>query len=213
MMRHRDEISLGFTRELFPEGTHMCLLFDDDERRRKLISQYVEAGLSRGEYVGYFSDEEVLDDAESWLTRMGIDVPPHADLANLAVFSAPEVYCGSGKFVPEEMLETIRRTYLDAVTSGHPGARISGEMSWACRSVPGSERLCEYESLINRVVETHPVTAVCQYDTNLFDGATIAEILKVHPMLIVGEQIVRNPYYIKTEEYIAQQTVATADGG
>jgi hypothetical protein len=60
----------------------------------------------------------------------------------------------------------------------------------------------EYEALVNEVVITHPVTAVCQYDANKFSGSTILDVLKVHPMMIVHGQIVRNPYYIKPQDFL-----------
>jgi hypothetical protein len=40
-----------------------------------------------------------------------------------------------------------------------------------------------------------PVTAICQYDTRLFDGETLYRLLTVHPMMIVRGRVVRNPYY------------------
>ena len=67
---------------------------------------------------------------------------------------------------------------------------------------PGSDRLMEYEALVNNVLKTHPITAVCQYDANRFSGATIVDVLKVHPMMIVRGQIVRNPYYMKPEDFL-----------
>jgi hypothetical protein len=82
-------------------------------------------------------------------------------------------------------------------------------MGWALKNMPGSDRLMEYESLVNRVVVTHPVTAVCQYDANRFDGATILKCLEVHPYMIVHGLVVHNPYYITPEEYFGsvQQVV------
>jgi hypothetical protein len=30
-------VAMGFTEETFPQGTHMCLIYDDDNERRGLI--------------------------------------------------------------------------------------------------------------------------------------------------------------------------------
>ena len=54
------------------------------------------------------------------------------------------------------------------------------------QSVPGGDRLLEYESRVSMLLRDHPVTAVCQYDANEFDGATIIDVLKVHPQMIIG---------------------------
>ena len=61
----------------------------------------------------------------------------------------------------------------------------------------------EYEARINLLVREVPSTIICQYDARLFDGATLYGILSVHPMMIVHGQVVRNPYYIEPEVFLA----------
>ena len=100
------------------------------------------------------------------------------------------------------MLETLRNYYSSCIEDGIIGARVSGEMTWALKGLPGSEKLMEYEAQVNNVLVTHPVTAICQYDANQFDGGTIIDVLNVHPMMIVRGQIVRNPYYMKPEDFL-----------
>jgi hypothetical protein len=78
-------------------------------------------------------------------------------------------------------------------------------MSWALRGIPGSERLIEYEALVNDVLVTHPVTAICQYDATRFDGASIFDVLKVHPMMVVHGLVVKNPYYVKPQESLVSR--------
>ena len=77
-------------------------------------------------------------------------------------------------------------------------------MSWALRGIPGSEGLIEYEALINTISQTQPVTPICQYDARRFDGATLLNVLRVHPLMIVQGRIVHNPYYITPEEFFAR---------
>jgi hypothetical protein len=90
-----------------------------------------------------------------------------------------------------------------SVAHDYPAVRATGETSWAVRGIPGSDRLLEYEARLNDALETVPVTAVCQYDVNLFDGATILDILKVHPIMISRGQLVRNPFYIRPDEFLS----------
>lgn len=55
------------------------------------------------------------------------------------------------------------------------------------------------------LLRDHPITTVCQYDANSFDGATIMEVLKVHPKMIVNGAVINNPFFIEPEDYLAQQ--------
>lgn len=190
--------SMGFTKELYPAGTHMCLIYSHEDERRKIIGKYLESGIIGNEKVSYFADTMQPGEVRQWLLDMEIELP--ADDA-FSILSAENTYCPDGNFVPEKMLDTLRAFYVQAKNAGYTNSRVSGEMSWALRGIPGSDRLMEYEALVNEVLVTHPVTAVCQYDASRFTGSTILNVLKVHPMMIVRGQIVRNPYYMKPQDF------------
>ncbi|MDH5474297.1 MAG: MEDS domain-containing protein [Cyclobacteriaceae bacterium] len=198
MCKERCEINLGFTSEKFKEGTHMCFIYSDEEERKSVITKFIEAGVKAGEQVSYIAYDMEKEEMIDWLKTAGVSISEK----DITLTSTKETYCPTGAFVPEEMLETLRGLYNSSKRNKYKSARVSGEMIWALDGIPGSERLMEYESLINRVVETHPITAICQYDANKFDGATILNCLKVHPYMIVKSQIIKNPYYMTPEEYL-----------
>jgi len=202
------EVSMGFTRDLYPAGTHMCLIYSDDQERRKLISKFLKSGLSAGEKVAYFADTMTPEEVQNWFVNMGVNIPHNGNTEQFSIQAALNTYCPNGKFVPGDMLDTLRAYYQQAIKEEYSGVRVSGEMSWALKGIPGSERLMEYEAMVNDVLVTHPITAICQYDANCFDGATILDVLRVHPMMIVQEQIVRNYYYMKPEDFINDYTGA-----
>jgi len=60
----KQNIDLGFVPQNFLEGTHMCLIYKDDEERENVISQYLIRGLLNNEKVSYFafkaSKEEII---------------------------------------------------------------------------------------------------------------------------------------------------------
>ncbi|MDI6740843.1 MAG: MEDS domain-containing protein [Candidatus Edwardsbacteria bacterium] len=197
--QQRRVASMGFTEERFPAGTHMCLIYDDENERRKLIAKYLDAGLREREKVAYFVDTMPVDEVRDWLAGMGVKMPKEDQLT---LASAEKTYCPNGKFVPDEMMDGLRVLHQGSLDEGYSGARASGEMTWALRGIPGSERLIEYENLLNIVFETSPIVGLCQYDARRFSGALIFDILKVHPMMIVHGQVVKNPYYMRPEEFL-----------
>lgn len=198
-MNQDNLIPMGFTQTAFPAGTHMCLIYSDESERRKTIGKFLESGLLTGEKVAYFADTMKPEEVREWLENMGIALP-EAD--GFAIADAGHTYCSCGEFVPANMLDTLRAFHGQAKQQGYPNARVSGEMSWALKGIPGSDRLMEYEALVNEVMVTHPVTAICQYDANRFTGATILDVLKVHPMMVVQGQVVQNPFYMKPQDFL-----------
>ena len=205
MSTNQTTVNMGFTDEQFPAGTHMCLVYSNEEERKMIISKYLEAGNLSGEKVAYFADEMSPEEVKKWLEEMGIHMPPKDKKDSFGVTSTTETYHPDGIFNPDEMLNNLKVFYDTAEEAGYPASRLSGEMSWALKGIPGSDRLMEYEARVNDLLVEYPVTAICQYDANKFDGATLFECLKVHPYMIVKGQIVRNPYYMKTEDYLKEK--------
>jgi hypothetical protein len=192
-------ISVGFSRERFHEGAHMCLVFRDESERREIVSKFVQSGLLEGERVLYFADIVEPREVVDWLGTLDVDVSPALASQAFSVDAAAETYCPDGTFDPDRMCGKLKDAYSTAKTEGYPMARVTGEMSWALRGYPGSERLMEYEARINKVVQTHPITAMCQYDANKFDGDLIFKALQVHPYMVMNAQLVKNPYYVGAE--------------
>ncbi|MBP7686618.1 MAG: MEDS domain-containing protein [Thermoflexales bacterium] len=197
-------INLGFTEETFPDCQHVCLIYDNEEQRRRIVSKYLAAGLKQGELVRYFADTTSPQAIRAWLTALGIDLETFEKAGAFGIAQAESAYCPSGRFVPPEVIENMMARYSMAHNAGYTGSRVTGEMTWALRNLPGADRLLEYETRINLITETFPHIGMCQYDARLFDGATLFKVLQVHPYMVAQGQIVRNPFYIQPAEFLAK---------
>ena len=61
-----------------------------------------------------------------------------------------------------------------------------------------------FEAHLEQLIRTHPHTACCHYDARKFDGATLMDVLSIHPVMIVRGQLVQNPYYVKPEIFMEE---------
>jgi len=189
----------------FPESCHVCLIYESEEQRQKIIAEYIAVGLRQGEVVRYFTDETSHETVRSWLSESGVELSEAEKTGSFAISKAEKAYCPDGKFEPQKMIDRSVNRYDQAEKAGYSGSRACGEMSWALRDIPGANHLLEYEVLLNTVTSTFPHSGMCQYDARLFDGATLFKILQVHPYMIAQGQIVRNPFYIRPEEFQSEQ--------
>lgn len=201
MNGQEQEANMGFTQEVIPDCHHLCLIYDDEEQRRNIVAQYLAAGLRRGEIVRYFADTTAPEEIRGWLLAQGLEL---REDGSFGIAPAESAYCPSGRFEPQDVLDNMVARYAMAKQAGYSGSRACGEMTWVLRGISGSERLLEYEVGINMIHETFPYVGMCQYNARLFDGAMLFQILQVHPYMIALGQIVRNPYYIKPEEFLAK---------
>jgi hypothetical protein len=201
MKESRKKVPTGLTQVQFPESCHVCLIYENEEQRQKIVSEYIAIGLERGEIVRYFTDQTSPETVRSWLKKQGIEISEAEEKGDLGFAKAEKAYCPDGQFEPEAMINRTMNRYEESKNAGYKGSRACGEMSWALKGIPGSDRLLEYEVLLNNVSNSFPHSGMCQYDARLFDGATLFKILQIHPYIIAQGQLVQNPYYISYDYY------------
>lgn len=190
----QDGTGVGVFRQLFSDAefaTHVCLLYSCESQRRISVSSYVQSALARGDRFLYVVDGEPRS-VLGWLNHACASqgVP-----SGFGIENADRVYCPCGEFVPDAMINQLEGVYDGSLKDGYPGFSGTGEMSWSVRDIPGSERLIEYESGLNRLVTGRKITLLCQYDLNRFDGGLMLDVLKIHPLVLINGQVVRNPLF------------------
>lgn len=205
---------MGFTGGKFVEGHHIIYLYNDDRERRRTMARYLRQGWIDHEKLLYLVDDISPDEMRKELAALGVDVGERQD--DFDVTRGHHTLCPDHYFTSEFMLGVVGDYYRNAIRDGYTGARGAGEMSWALiegrATVPD---LLQYEAKLNRVLEDHPLTTVCQYDARRFDGGLVMDMLSVHPMMIVRGQLVKNPSYVHPEIFLkeyAQRLDREAEG-
>ncbi|MBI4806757.1 MAG: MEDS domain-containing protein [Desulfovibrio sp.] len=204
-MSDRLKISLGFTGQQFEPGVHICQIFSEDNERQDALLQFILSGLQAGERVSCFSEKATEEALDEYLSNFGISYSKVRESGSLTLSGTRQVYYQDDRFDPERMLGLLRTFYEDATGTGYRAARVIGEMTPEVQHLPGGSRLLEYESRVSMLLRQYPVTAVCQYDARSFDGATIMDVLKVHPYMIVRNSVVHNPFFIAPEQYLQSE--------
>lgn len=204
MSDHESTASVGFMAEQFPFGFHMCYIYNDESERKQVVAKFLESGVMEGARAIYVADKATDNDVAGYLEEIGIDLPKVTRDDQLLTLCARNFYCPGDLFSPEQALDNVRAVKEESQAAGFPSIRFASEMDWALNGRPGSEKIIEYEVRLNIARRTYRSIGMCQYDARRFDGATLFDILRVHPMMIVRGQIVHNPYYIEPEEFLKE---------
>jgi len=79
-------------------------------------------------------------------------------------------------------------------------------MEWALDNRVGIDRLIEYEAKINFLWHDHKdsVIGVCVYDLTKFGASVIVDVMRTHPMVIIGGILHRNPFYVEPNTFLEQ---------
>lgn len=198
-------VDLGFATIALPAGNHICQIYSDAEERDVCLKRYLLAGLQTGERNACFSDRLSRDEMGNFLGEHGIDMDKAEHAGSLIFAPTRDVYFQDNRFEPERMLGMLTKFHEDSVSGGYTSARVIGEMSPAINRIPGGSRLMEYESRVNMLLRSHPITAVCQYHAPDFSGETLMDVLKVHPMMVIRGNVVMNPFFVTPEKLLNPQ--------
>ena len=189
---------LGLTQEALPAGTHVCQIFNEAEERNEALATFLEAGLRQGERAACILSDR-LDPAmlAACLDKHGLNLDALRADATLRLLGAREFYFREGGFDPEQPLALIRQIHEKARNTGHT-ARVIGEVCAEVGQVEGGRPLVAYERRVGQLVREQGILAVCQYDAADFNGATIMDVLGVHPVMMVRGEVIHNPFFLAT---------------
>ena len=79
---------------------------------------------------------------------------------------------------------------------GFSRVRMMGHMEWALEDRPGVDRIIEYESRVNHLLNRLQQPAICIYDLNRFSGSSVMDIMRTHPYTLVDGVLRENPFYV-----------------
>ena len=181
-------------------GSHLCSIYETEQQHRDLLTPFIRLGLERDEKVIYITDFRTSKTVFDYLRDDGLEVEPYLKNGQLVILTSNETYMRQGIFDPESMIALLRTETERALDEGHSALRVTGEMSWALRGLPGSGRLTEYETKLNDFFPGSKCLALCQYDKGKFNSAILLDVLITHPIAIIGTEVFDNFYYMLPED-------------
>ena len=86
----------------------------------------------------------------------------------------------------------------DDATSGSRFLRIGGEVSWWA-PVASPAELARYEAELNRHIG-EDMAVLCLYDLSRFSAEAVVNAVMTHPVVLVGDRVVANPWYVPPDD-------------
>jgi len=121
--------------------------------------------------------------------------------ANSTCASA-DLHLHGGFFDADRTLALIEDIRERSRQQGFGRIRFVTQMEWALEDRPGVGSLLEYEASANLVPFEDVV--VCVYDLARFSGSVVVDVMRTHPMVIIGGILQENPYYVPPREYLRE---------
>lgn len=68
----------------------------------------------------------------------------------------------------------------------------------------GIGRLLEFEAGLNKVLPRHDMATVCSYDLRRFRSSVVMDILRTHPLVLIGGVLRQNPFYLEPDDLMRE---------
>ena len=116
--------------------------------------------------------------------------------------------CVMATLTRSEQLGQFQAVATTARQTGFPLTQFVTHMEWALENAPGVENLLEYEARANarwmgREGPFNPV--ICVYDLTKFSGAIVVDVMRTHPLVIIGGVLQENPHFLPPDEFLRQR--------
>jgi hypothetical protein len=179
-----------FTAAELQLGDHVCLPFGTDEQLQLHVSGFATAGLTDRQQVMIFTQAGTVADMVGWLRREDRTFAAALETGQLQVHRPDDVHLSGGYFDPQRMMAVFARAADQAHTDGYHGLRVTVDMTWALRDLPGVEQLFDFEAAANGLFIDRPLIGVCAYDRRRFDTGSMERACVAHP-ITPGSSVLR----------------------
>ena len=165
-------------------GVHSCSLYESEAEHQAQVVAFINDGFRKGEKVVYAVDAEIPDRVLGYFSQQGRGVGPFVKSGQLEIHSTSSIYAPSGAFDNAHMIARLKILLDHTLKEGYTGLRATGEMSWALRGWPGSDRLLEYEIKLNSLIAGSKCLALCQYHVPAFKASLLRNIRASHSVVL-----------------------------
>jgi hypothetical protein len=208
-----DQLSLAGTRL---EHFHVCAFFNSRDEEFDILAPFFKEAIEQGEKNLHIINPEHAGDHRERLRQAGIDTHACEACGQLEILPWQQAYLDQdGAFDKDRMLGVVERLTGGVRETGFGRVRVVGDMGWVFAGGPGASDILEYESEVNDVLARNRQPAVCVYDIAKLSGSMMMDLLRTHPLTLIGGVVQENPFYTPPEEMLrelrARRTAASGD--
>ena len=185
---------------------HVCAFVNGPDEEDVVLDPFIREGIERGDRLLYLVDPAESAAPVVRLRHLGYDAGELLEQHRCEVRTWTDTYLRGGSFKQEAMLELLDQVLLGAQS---PRIRMMCDMGWAADEPGVGEHLIEFEARANFIHGRHEHVVICSYDVTKFDGSFIIDILRTHPMVLIGGMVQENPFFVPPSEFLEERGVSS----
>jgi MEDS: MEthanogen/methylotroph, DcmR Sensory domain len=186
------------------EARHVCAFFNSDDEEYRVLLPFIKDGFECGDKAVHVVNPNQHSGHLQRLAAAGIDLAAVRQSGQFELRTNTDTYLRDGRFDQDRMLEVFEQLASGNAKGGFPLSRIVCQMEWAAEGRSHIEDLVEFESRVNHVWRRHDDAVICSYDLAKFGGDIVIDIMRTHPMVIIGGILHQNPFFVPPEEFVPE---------
>ena len=183
---------------------HVCAFFNSDDEEYRVLLPFIKDGFECGDKAVHVVNPDQRHDHLQRLRAAGIDAAAAERNGQFELRINTEAYLRDGRFDQDLMLQVFEQLASGNATGGFPRSRICCRMDWAVENRSHVDDVIEFESRVNDVWRRHDDAVICTYHLGQFGGDAVIDIMRTHPLVIVGGILQQNPFFVPPEEFLLE---------
>jgi hypothetical protein len=201
--QHNTHGTLRLAGSQLASAGHVCAFFNTRDEHYDVLMPFIKEGFAAGDKAFHIGDPTLADDHLRRLTAAGIDVEGALTSGQLEVRPWSEMYLRDGGFYQDAML-ALAQEVLGAGQARRRRIRLVANMEWALSEAPGVEDIVEYEARLNYILPNLDDVVICTYDCSRFRANMMLDIMRTHPLVIIGGTLQNNPFYVPPDQFLQE---------
>jgi hypothetical protein len=183
---------------------HICAFFNGFGEQHTVLRSFIKEGFQQGDKAFHIVDPELRENHLKRLAEAGIDVEQAMGTGQLELRGWQDAYLRGDRFDQDAMLALLEEVLQSGVASGYPLTRLVAHMEWALLDKSGVDDLLEYETRLNYMLPKYDDTVICTYDLSKFSASVVMDIMRTHPVVIVGGVLQENPFFVPPDQFLLE---------
>ena len=185
---------------------HVCAFFNTMEEEHRVLRAFYKDGFDRGEKATHIVAGENREEYINRLAETGINVEEMMAAGQLEVLPWTDMYVRDHRFDQDAMLDSVEELIQSGVHAGYARTKLVGHhMDWLFLDKPAVSNLVEYEARLNILLSKHDCPVVCNYDLSKFGASVAIDILRTHPLVIIGGLLRENPFFVPPDQFLRER--------
>jgi hypothetical protein len=183
---------------------HICAFFNGFDEQHRVLRSFIREGFERGDKAFHIVDPELRETHLRRLAEAGIDVEGAVASGQLELRRWQDAYLRDNHFDQDGMLVLLEEVLRSGTAAGYPLTRFVSRVELSLLDKAGVEKWLEYEARVNYVVSQHDDPVICTYDLANLSAGMMLDLLRVHPVVIVGGVLQENPFFVPPDQFLGE---------